>query len=90
MEYQDLTAQPLTPAQNDTIEEMDPFDAYLADTDAPVVDDVDLFDAFISGPRTVIDYSHLLKWWNDASNPWYQMRSMALDLFSIPAQGGFR
>jgi hAT family C-terminal dimerisation region len=85
-EYKDLTAGPPPPTEDDTNKEVDPFEAYLADTDAPQIsDDDDPFDTFISGPRTVIDNDHLLTWWNDNSNPWRQMRSMALDLFSIPA-----
>jgi hypothetical protein len=85
LEYKDSTARPIPPAENGSIEEIDPFEAYLADTDAPIIDDDDPFDAFISGPRTVIDNDHLLTWWNDPSNPWCQIKPMALDLFSVPA-----
>jgi hAT family C-terminal dimerisation region len=65
------------------IDEIDPFDAYLADTHAPV--EGDCFSSFISSPATVIDRDSILTWWNEPTNPWRPMRQMAFDLFSIPA-----
>jgi hAT family C-terminal dimerisation region len=84
-EYKDSTPLLQISTGNDTTKEMDPLEAYLADTDAPIISNEDPFDAFIAGPRTVIDNDHLLTWWNDPTNPWYQLRPMALDLLSIPA-----
>jgi hypothetical protein len=70
LEYKDSTPRPLPTIVNDTVREVDPFNAHLTDTGAPVVSDDNHFNTSISEPRTVIDTDHLLTWWNNSSNPW--------------------
>ena len=68
-------------------EEIDPFEAYLADTEPLLTSDQQdssAFDAFISATPTRINNDHLLTWWNAPhNNP--ALKQQALDLFSIPA-----